>query len=98
MSDLYSSLSEEKESIAVKAVLKNLMEREVLDGAMMEKLALDEGQRRKMFIDPAIIMEARHLQVKCWSQLPQLAWKTWNSQVVVRLLWLPLTAFEGAAE
>lgn len=65
MSDLYSSLCEEKESRAVKAVLKNLMEREVLDGAMMEKLALDEGQRRKMFIDPAIIMEARHLQVKC---------------------------------
>eukprot|EP00066_Takifugu_rubripes_P016900 XP_011606166.1 PREDICTED: coiled-coil domain-containing protein KIAA1407 homolog [Takifugu rubripes] len=62
--DLYSSLSEEKESRAVKAVLKNLMEREVLDGAMMEKLALDEGQRRKMFIDPAITMEVRHLQVR----------------------------------
>uniref|UniRef100_H2RP76 Coiled-coil domain containing 191 n=1 Tax=Takifugu rubripes TaxID=31033 RepID=H2RP76_TAKRU len=62
--DLYSSLSEEKDNRAVKAVLKNLMEREVLDGAMMEKLALDEGQRRKMFIDPAITMEVRHLQVR----------------------------------
>lgn len=65
MSDLYSSLSEEKDSRAVKAVLKDLMEREVLDGVMMEKLALDEEQRRKMLIDPAITMELRHLQVKC---------------------------------
>lgn len=73
MSDLYCSLSEEKESSAVKAVLKNLMEQEVLDGAMMEKLALNEGQRRKMFIDPAITMEVRHLQVKCCSERPQLA-------------------------
>lgn len=64
LSDLYSSLSEEKESKAVKAVLQNLMEREVLDSAMIEKLVLNEGQRRKTFIDPVITMEARHLQVK----------------------------------
>lgn len=64
MSDLYSSLSEKEESKAVKAVLQNLMEREVLDNVMMEKLMLNEGQRRKTFIDPVLTMEARHLQVK----------------------------------
>lgn len=86
LSDLYSSLSEEKESKAVKAVLQNLMEREVLDSAMIEKLVLNEGQRRKTFIDPVITMEARHLQVKRWSALPQLAtWNTWNCQVAFPL-------------
>lgn len=93
MSDFYHCLSEEKESSAVKAVLKNLMEREVLDNAKMEELVLDEGQRRKKFIDPVIIMEARHMQVKRW--FPNLH-KTWNCQVTLPLLLL--TASEGAAE
>lgn len=63
MPDLYRCLSEEKESRAVKAVLKNLRKCNVLDGAMMEELVLDEGKRRKKPIDPVITMDARHLQV-----------------------------------
>lgn len=64
MPDLYRCLSEEKESKAVKAVLKNLRKCNVLDSAMMEELVLDKGQRRKKLIDPVITMDARHLQVK----------------------------------
>lgn len=65
MPELYRCLSEEKESKAVKAVLKNLRKCNVLDSAMMEELVLDKGQRRKKLIDPVITMDARHLQVKC---------------------------------
>lgn len=63
MPDLYRCLSEEKESRAVKAVLKKLRKCDVLDSAMMEELVLDKGQRRKKLIDPVITMDARHLQV-----------------------------------
>lgn len=63
MPDLYRCLSEEKESRAVKAVLKKLRKCDVLDSAMMEELALDKGQRRKKLIDPVITMDARHMQV-----------------------------------
>lgn len=35
----------------------------MLDCAVMEEVALDDGQRRKKFRDPIITMEARHLQV-----------------------------------
>lgn len=64
MPDLYKCLSEEKESRAVKAVLKSLRKCNVLDSAMMEELVLDEGQRRKKLKDPVITMDARQLQVK----------------------------------
>lgn len=46
------------------------MEREVLDGATMEELVLDEEQRRKKVIDPVVTMEARHLQVEHQQELP----------------------------
>lgn len=35
----------------------------MLDCAVMEEVALDDGQTRKKFRDPIITMEARHLQV-----------------------------------
>lgn len=57
------------------------MEIEVLDGATMEELVLDEEQRRKKVIDPVITMEARHLQVKYQQELPSFAFEIvkWNS-------------------
>lgn len=64
MPDLYRCLSEEKESRAVKAVLKNLRKCDVLDSAMMEELVLDKGQRRKKPIDPVITTDTGHMQVK----------------------------------
>lgn len=65
MPDLYRSLSEEKESRAVKAVLKNLRKCRVLDSAMMEELVLDKRQsRKKKPADPVIVVDAQHLQVK----------------------------------
>lgn len=63
MADLYKCLSEEKESRAVKAVLRNLRKCPVLDSAMMEELVLDKGPRRKKPVDPVISTDARHLQV-----------------------------------
>uniref|UniRef100_A0A3Q4AH88 Uncharacterized protein n=1 Tax=Mola mola TaxID=94237 RepID=A0A3Q4AH88_MOLML len=62
--DMYKCLMDEEESSAVNSLLQALMEREVLDCAAMEELALDVGQTRKKFPDPIITMEARHLHVR----------------------------------
>lgn len=64
MPDLYRCLSEEKESRAVKAVLKNLRKCNVLDSTKMEELVLDKGQRRKKPREPVIATDAPQLQVK----------------------------------
>lgn len=75
MQDMYKCLMDEEESSAVNGLLQALMEREVLDCAAMEELALDVGQTRKKFPDPIITMEARHLHVRhqIASQTPQYA-------------------------
>ncbi|XP_072306945.1 coiled-coil domain-containing protein 191 [Eucyclogobius newberryi] len=62
--DLYSCLTNEEESRTINNFLEKLMEQEVLDSAMMDQLAMDVGQTRKKFRNPAISMEARHKQVR----------------------------------
>ncbi|KAK7879012.1 hypothetical protein WMY93_030765 [Mugilogobius chulae] len=62
--DFYSCLTEEEESSTISNFLQELMEQEVLDSAMMDQLAMDVGQTRKKFRNPAITMEARHKQVR----------------------------------
>ncbi|KAM9827813.1 coiled-coil domain-containing protein 191 [Neosynchiropus ocellatus] len=44
--------------------LQDLMEQEVLDCGVADELALGFGQTRRKFRNPAISMEARHLQVR----------------------------------
>uniref|UniRef100_A0A3Q3KXT0 Coiled-coil domain containing 191 n=1 Tax=Mastacembelus armatus TaxID=205130 RepID=A0A3Q3KXT0_9TELE len=62
--DLYNCLADKDEHIYVNSFLQDLMEQEVLDFGMMEELALDVGQTRKQFRDPAVTMDARHQQVR----------------------------------
>ena len=66
---------DEEESSAVDGLLQALREREVLDRAAMEELALDVGQTRKKFPDSIITMDARHLHVRHQTacQIPQYA-------------------------
>uniref|UniRef100_A0AAV2L9U7 Uncharacterized protein n=1 Tax=Knipowitschia caucasica TaxID=637954 RepID=A0AAV2L9U7_KNICA len=61
--DLYSSLVKEEDSSTTNFFLQELMEQEVINSAMREQLALDVGQIRKKFRNPAITIEARHKQV-----------------------------------
>lgn len=60
---MYNCLTEEEEGSAINNFLQDLMEQEVLDSAVMEQLAMDAGQTRKKFRNPAIMMNARHQQV-----------------------------------
>lgn len=62
--DMYNCLTEEEEGSAINNFLQDLMEQEVLDSAVMEQLAMDAGQTRKKFRNPAIMMNARHQQVR----------------------------------
>lgn len=64
MSDLYFSLAMEEEERAVSSILRELMERDVLDDATKRKMELDEDQIRRQLRDPAATMEARHQQVR----------------------------------
>ncbi|XP_061660867.1 coiled-coil domain-containing protein 191 isoform X2 [Syngnathoides biaculeatus] len=62
--DLYDHLAQEEENRAVDNFLRDLKEREVLDGGMMEKLASDGRETIRTFADPVITMEVRHQQVR----------------------------------
>lgn len=49
----------------VSSFLRELMEREVLDGGALEELSLDSSERaRRRARDPGLTMEVRHRQVK----------------------------------
>uniref|UniRef100_A0A8C6TC29 Coiled-coil domain containing 191 n=1 Tax=Neogobius melanostomus TaxID=47308 RepID=A0A8C6TC29_9GOBI len=62
--DMYNSLIKEEESSTIDNFLQELMEQEVLDSTMMDELAMDAGQTRKRFRNPALTMDARHKQVR----------------------------------
>ncbi|KAL2085140.1 hypothetical protein ACEWY4_018460 [Coilia grayii] len=63
--DMYADLEQEEESSVVSSFLRELMEREVLDGGALEELSLDSSERaRRRARDPGLTMEVRHKQVK----------------------------------
>lgn len=64
MSDLYFNLAMDEEERAVSSILRELMERDVLDDATKKKMELDEDQIRRQLRDPVATMEARHQQVR----------------------------------
>lgn len=60
---MYNSLTKEEDNSIIKNFLQEIVEQDVLDSALMDQLAIDVGQKRKMLRNPALIMEARHKQV-----------------------------------
>lgn len=67
--DLYYSLAMEEEERAVSSILRELMQRDVLDDATKKKMEQDDDQIKRQLRDPAATMEARHQQVRV-SQSP----------------------------
>lgn len=53
----------EEEERAVSSILRELMERDLLDEATKKRMEQDEEQIRRRLRDPAATMEARHQQV-----------------------------------
>lgn len=64
MSDLYYNLAMEEEESAVSGILRELMERDVLDDATKKKMEQDHEHIKRQLRDPAAAMEARHQQVR----------------------------------
>lgn len=64
MSDLYYNLAMEEEERAVSSILRELMERDVLDHATKKKMEQDGDHMERRLRDPAATMEARHQQVR----------------------------------
>ncbi|KFO73288.1 Coiled-coil domain-containing protein KIAA1407, partial [Cuculus canorus] len=62
--DLCSYLEHELESSSVQVYLQHLLQSEVLNCGIMEDLRLEDVKEKKKLVDPRIIMELRHKQVK----------------------------------
>ncbi|XP_040452722.1 coiled-coil domain-containing protein 191 isoform X4 [Falco naumanni] len=62
--DLCRYLEHETESFSVQEYLQHLLQSEVVNGGIVEDLRLEDIKEKKKLVDPRIIMELRHKQVK----------------------------------
>ncbi|XP_053934063.1 coiled-coil domain-containing protein 191 [Cuculus canorus] len=96
--DLCSYLEHELESSSVQVYLQHLLQSEVLNCGIMENLRLEDIKEKKKLVDPRIIMELRHKQVKENRMRRQKALELQGQEKLLKKSVLSKAKFQGQEE